>query len=425
LPTIIQFTVAGLRAEMPLLTIVSLGLGIILLLQSAWSLLDGFRFLYLVRRAQGSASGRFTPRVGLVIPCKGTDPFFPDKLNRFLNQCYPNYDGVFVVASTSDPAYALLQKRLAQLASSEVQQVPAASLVVAGFTDTRGEKTNNLLHGIARLRADVEVMVFADSDAFVGNDWLVCLVAPLAHASVTVSTGFRWYLPGRGFASQLRAAWDTSIATLLDEHDPKFAWGGSMAIRAADFRRLGIAERWWADTVSDDYTLTCAVREAGERIVFEPRCLVVSREELSFAEFLRWTSRQIILTRLYAPHLWLQGLAAHALYGATFVFGGVTLLGSQGPLLGRGAIAVLLVGILLLGVAKGWTRSLIARERFSEEMPGPKRLANRYWQLAPLVPWVMLWNFMVAGFARWIEWCGTKYRVNSRGKVIAVTRDAG
>jgi len=408
---------------MPLLMVVSLSLGIILLIQSGWSLWDGRRFLDLVRKGQRRPASEYTPRVGLVIPCKGTGAGFRDNLRRFLNQRYPNYEVVFVVASMGDPAYELLQEQLVELMRSEANRSPRVSLVEAGLTNARGEKTHNLLQGLARLPADVEVLAFADMDGSVADDWLRCLVAPLRDAGVTVSTGFRWYLPGRGFASQLRAAWDTSIATLLDEHDPKFAWGGSMAIRAADFRRLGIAERWWGDTLSDDYTLTRAVREAGEWIVFEPRCLVASREELSFAEFLRWTSRQITLTKLYAPHLWLQGLAAHTLYAAAFVFGVLEMLGSTSPSLGRGAIAALLSSILLLGVAKGWIRSLIAWERFSEEMPGRRRLANRYWQLAPLVPWVMLWNLIVAGFAHQIDWSGTKYRVDSRGKVMGVTRE--
>jgi cellulose synthase/poly-beta-1,6-N-acetylglucosamine synthase-like glycosyltransferase len=153
------------------------------------------------------------------------------------------------------------------------------------------------------VEAPVEALVFADIDAAPSPDWLRSLVEPLADPRTTVSTGFRLYLPGRGFASQLRAAWDTSIATLLGDHDHNFAWGGSMAIRTADFRRLGIAERYWANTVSDDYAMTRAVREAGGRIEFTPRCLVASREESSFGDFLRWANRQIIITRVYSAPL--------------------------------------------------------------------------------------------------------------------------
>src|SRR5205814_7098138 len=140
----------------------------------------------------------------------------------------------------------------------------------------------------------VECLAVADAGARPRADWLSSLVAPLADPAVTVSTGFRWYLPGPGFASQLRAAWDTSIATLLGDWKENFAWGGSMAMRVADFRRLDIAGRYWPRTVSDDQAVIRAVREAKGRIHFEPRCLVRSEEESSFGEFLDWANRQIV-----------------------------------------------------------------------------------------------------------------------------------
>jgi hypothetical protein len=65
-----------------------------------------------------------------------------------------------------------------------------------------------------------------------------------------------------------------------------------MAVRTIDFKRLAVAERYWANAVSDDLTLTRAVHEAGGRIRFEPRCLVASREESKFGEFLSWANRR-------------------------------------------------------------------------------------------------------------------------------------
>src|SRR5439155_13015403 len=144
---------------------------------------------------------------------------------------------------------------------------PHVALVAAGYSDGRGEKVNNLLRGVEAVAPQTEVLVFADADARPKADWLRSLVAPLADPGVTVSTGFRWYLPGDTFASRLRAAWDTSIATMLGDHDrSNIAWGGSMAVRAEEFRRLRVAEAYWARTASDDYAVTRAVRDAGGRI---------------------------------------------------------------------------------------------------------------------------------------------------------------
>ena len=396
-------------------------LAALLTLQSIVALRDGYRFLRFVRKARGAPPGDYSPYSALIIPCKGVDSDLEDNLRQFLSQDYPKYQVILAVASPNDPAHEYLRAIVEQSAGSSG---PKTTLVVAGYADNRGEKVNNLLRGLSAVDPAAEVLVFADADARPAHDWLRSLVAPLADPKVLVSTGFRWYLPSVGLVSQLRAAWDTSIATLLGDHDHNFAWGGSMAIRTADFRRLQVAERYWANTVSDDYALTRAARDAGGLIRFEPRCLVASREDSSLGEFLRWSNRQIIITRVYAPHLWRLGLAAHVLYCGTLLLG-VAMLALPGvPLSWRGVIVALLAAILALGMAKARLRSIAAREMFPEEGPVLARYNARYWQLAPLVPWVMLFNFLVAGFTRRIEWRGTHYELRSRDEVRVLRRES-
>jgi cellulose synthase/poly-beta-1,6-N-acetylglucosamine synthase-like glycosyltransferase len=396
-------------------------LGALLALQSIVALRDGYRFLRFVRKARREPPGSYRPFAALIIPCKGIDADFDANLRCFLAQEYPSYQVIFVVASESDPACEYLRDVLKQPFASG--SAPKTALIVAGYADNRGEKVNNLLRGLSAVDSAAQVLVFADADARPARDWLRSLVAPLADSKVLVSTGFRWYLPGASFVSQLRAAWDTSIATLLGDHDHNFAWGGSMAIRAADFRRLEVADRYWANTVSDDYALTRAARDARGWIRFEPRCLVASREDSSFGEFLRWSNRQIIITRVYAPHLWRLGLAAHVLYCGTIIFG-VAMLSLPGVTLPwRGLIVALLGAILTLGMAKARMRSIVAFELFPEERAVLARFGARYWQLAPLVPWVMLFNFVVAGLTRRIEWRGTHYELRSLHEVRVLRRE--
>jgi ceramide glucosyltransferase len=408
-----------LRPTMDLALKVFFVLAALLAIQSLVSLFDGYKFLGLIHRSGQASPGNYFPSAAVIIPCKGIDADLQVNLASFLGQDYPAYQVVFVVADERDPAWRFISDRLACRAEGG----PKASLLVAGYADDRGEKVNNLLRGLEAVEGEAEILVFADIDARPARDWLRWLVAPLADPSVTVSTGFRWYLPGTSFVSQLRAAWDTSIATLLGDHDHNFAWGGSMAIRATEFCRLGIAERYWAHTASDDYALTRAVREAHGRIRFEPRCLVASREESSFAEFLRWANRQIIITRVYAPRLWWLGLFSHLLYCLTFLIGLGILACPATPFQARGAIALALVAILAFGMAKGHVRTIVASKLFPTEIERSGRLAGRYWQLASLVPWVMLYNFLVAGFTRRIEWRGTSYELCSRNEVRVLRRN--
>lgn len=397
-------------------------LAVLISIQSIGALVDGYRFLRFVRRRLRVPPLDYHPRVTLVLPCKGLDADFEENVRAFLNQDYSGYQIVFSVASEKDPAHAVIRAILERERERLQARGARASIVVAGFSEERGEKVHNLLQALHAVEPDSEVLAFADADAHPRKDWLRALVSPLCDPRVTVSTGFRWYLPGESFASQLRAAWDTSIATMLGEHRQNFAWGGSMALRVADFRRLRIAEKYWARTVSDDYGVTRAVRDAEGHIRFEPRCLVASRGDPSLTAFFRWSTRQIVLTRVYAPHLWWMGLASYLLYGGTFLSGATLLLlpGVAGGV--RLGVTFFLATILFLGVAKGRIRAVVARTLFPEERSTLKRFGARYWQLAPLVPWVMLGNFLVAGFVRQIEWRGTVYELRSSGEVRVLRR---
>jgi ceramide glucosyltransferase len=391
----------------------------LLFLQSVASLRDGFRFLRYFRASLRGEPGNYAPLASVIVPVKGIEPGLELNLSKYLEQDYPAYQLIFVVAEERDPAFALLKQLATKFQNFPSTRVKPA-LCVAGTSNLRGEKVNNLLAGLAAAAPETEVMVFADADARPARDWLRSLIAPLAEAAVTVSTGFRWYLPGEGFVSRLRAAWDTSIATLLGEDRKNFAWGGSMAIRAADFRRLQIAERYWQHTVSDDYAVTRAVRESGGKIRFEPRCLMASREDSTFRDFMSWANRQIILTRVYAADLWRLGLAAHLIYCGTVLYS--LILIAVLPWCDRFIVAGILAGILLLGLAKGGMRAIVTREKFPEENIALRRYGSCYWMLTPVVPWVMFSNFLLAGLTRRIEWRGTRYELVSLDEVRVLGR---
>jgi ceramide glucosyltransferase len=392
---------------------------VLLLIQSGWSLLGGLRFLRFIHKAQTRACGAYQPRVALIIPCKGLDQSLKQNAVRFLNQDYPRYQLIFVVASERDSAYDYLVKTIKSGSSTPARQ---QIVITAGYSDKNGEKVNNLLAGVAAADADIEVLAFADIDAWPPTDWLRFLVAPLESREITVSTGYRWYLPSASFASRLRAAWDTSIATMMGEHDYNFAWGGSMAIRAADFKRLRIAEQYWQGTVSDDYALTRAVREARGKIHFQPRCFLASQHDSTLREFLDWSNRQIIITRVYASPYWWVGLASHTLYALTLVWGLALLILPGVGTAWKTTAAAILAAILMLGVLKGATRTLAARKLFPSEHTALDRYGACYWQLAPLIPWLMLYNFSLAGFLRRIEWCGTVYELKSRTELRVLSR---
>src|SRR5205085_255941 len=81
----------------------------------------------------------------------------------------------------------------------------------------------------------------------------------------------------------------------------------------------------WRGALSDDFAMTRALREAGRPIKFVPQCLAPSFESCSFGELLEFMTRQLKITRVYAPHLWRAVFVGAAIFVVTF-FGGIALV---------------------------------------------------------------------------------------------------
>src|SRR5262249_19530906 len=239
-------------------------------------------------------------RAVVFCPCKGTDEDFEQNVRSILNQDYLSYEVQFVVESEADEAYSILRKL-------------GGNVLVSGRASDRGEKVHNLAFAVSR-RKDAEIYVFCDSDARFPHDWLSHLLAPLDLSNIT--TGYRWYVVRRfHFPTLMRSAWNASTASVLGDHDRNFAWGGSTAIQSETFCRLKILDAW-RGSVSDDYAVTRAAQKDGTKIVFVPECLVPSYGECSLHDLVEFTTRQIIITRVYHPALWRIGFFGYVVFNA-------------------------------------------------------------------------------------------------------------
>ena len=396
----------------------------LLIIQGVASLLEGLRFRAFIRNSLREAPGPFAPRVSIIAPCKGLDPGLEQNLGALFTQEYPDYEIVFVIASADDPARPVIERLI------EDHEGRRARLVVAGPASGRGEKVNNLLSALDHVRPESEALCFADSDAKAGAGWLRALVAPLEDEEVGAATGYRWYLPRHfsqqagaveraSFRAALLSAWNGSIATTLGDHGRNFAWGGSTAILRKTFARIDVSARW-ENAVSDDYALTKAVRDAGLGIRFVPRCLVIARESPSLAALLEFTTRQIIITRVYNPRLWWTGIISHALFCSAF-FGGLAFITARMLAGSTATLAAVMIGtIYALGSLKGLLRLIAAREALA---PAREEIARLWWMLCflwPLVSLLFLYNFTKSATTRRLTWRGVTYEMRSPDSTIIV-----
>ena len=248
----------------------------------------------------------YRPRTVLIVPCKGLDSAFQQNITSFFNQDYENYLLWFVVADKADPAYAALcelKDRLSQSSKADDVQV-----LVAGPAQSCSQKNHNLLYCCRRVGSDIEVLAFADSDICVRSDWLSHIVYPLRKSKNGAATGYRWYVPKKNNPASLTlSAVNAKIAQLLGNTPFNQAWGGSMAIRADVFKQIGL-DKIWPKALSDDLSLSYAVKKARKKIVFVPACLAASYESTTWGELFEFGRRQFLITRVSTPKTWWFGL---------------------------------------------------------------------------------------------------------------------
>lgn len=379
-----------------------LSLAGLLMLQGAASVWEGHKYLRYLRRQQ--AYPEFTPRAAIFAPCKGLEAELARYLESLFQLDYPDYSVIFVVERADDPAVAHIER----LRMRHPER--ASRLIVAGESVDTGQKVHNLLRALAAAEG-AEVYVFADSDVVLTGRWLRSLIAPLQNPAVGATTGYRWFIPTGSAASILRSAWNGTIATALGPKRQNFAWGGSMAILRETFERARVAE-YWQGAVSDDYTLTRAISDQKLYVMFVPACVVPSYGETSFKEVLEFTSRQILITRVYAGRLFQLLLISTVFFNLVFWPG--TLLSVWAGFHGRWWPALATLVIYLLGAWKGYLRVKALGTILSAEAATiARRYAVWYVLLPPVVSLLYLYNLAVSLLSRVIEWRGVTYELLS------------
>jgi len=257
----------------------------------------------------------YRPACTLIVPCKGLDEAFDINIESFFKQDYQPYHLRFVVQDSSDPAHSRLLELIEHTLPGS--RCLTAQVLVAGEATACSQKLHNLLFAYRQIPSDAEVLVFADSDACAGPDWLAHIVHPLRKDKTGASGGYRCFVPPQNTLATLAlAAINAKICQLLGNTRFNLAWGGSMAIRVETFKKLGL-DMLWQKVLSDDLSLSAAVRREKLKMVFVPACMIASYETTTWPKLWEFARRQFIITRVYAPGMWLFGLfsAAFAVLG--------------------------------------------------------------------------------------------------------------
>jgi ceramide glucosyltransferase len=284
--------------------------------------------------------------------------------------------------------------------------------LIAGLATDRGQKVHNLIHAVEHAAGDAEIFVFCDADARFPRNWVTNLVAPLESPGVAVSTGYRWYAAETGsLPSLLRSTWNAAAVTMLGNHSRNFAWGGSMALRREVFEQIGVRQAW---NGALDYAVTSAARAAGKRIVFVPQCLIPSYGDTTWPELLEFTTRQLLITRVYEPKMWRMALFSQTAFNIAF-WGGLLL---------PPPFFLVTPAIYLLAGIKSYMRC----DAVSKVLPLPaaSTLSKHRWSyilLAPLTALLFEYNLIRSALTRNMTWRQIQYRLISSNRTVVLRGD--
>jgi ceramide glucosyltransferase len=386
-----------------ILVIVQIALGL-------YSLWDGFEWFQMVRRRLSSHAGFYAPVAAVICPCKGNEPGLEENLSALTRFDYPNYELYFALATSLDPALKIIERVKA------ASQRPV-HIVIAGPPEDCGEKVHSLRRSVESLPENFEIIVFVDSDVRLPRGWLTKLAVPLQDARIGATTAYRWLIPSRsigagGFSSALASAWNASIATLLGRTRENFCWGGGTAIRRTTFNDARVLEAW-NGAVSDDFALTSALEAVGKPIIFCPECLAATPHPWTGKSLLEFTNRQIAIARVYSPRRWLLGGLANSSYSLTLIYAAIIIvlsMASGDPWI---QLALMAFVIVLLAAIKGALRTVVVSDMLPEWKTQLSEWSWVWIVLAPVVPFLFAWNFVMSLLTKTITWRNIRYELVS------------
>jgi ceramide glucosyltransferase len=340
----------------------------------------------------------FAPGISILKPLKGIDPEIYASFRSHCLQDYPEYEIIFGVSDSNDPAIESVKRLQAEFPQKNIQ------LVLCNKTVGANVKVSNLAQMLPL--ATYEHLIVNDSDIRVPPNYLDRVIQPLDNPAVGMVTCLYRGVAAPTLGSRLEAlgiGTDFCPSVLVArqlEGGIRFGFGSTLAFRRTDLDKIG-GFAPIADYLADDY-------ELGKRIANQG--LAVKLSEL--------------VVETYLPPYSLGGFIAHQLrwargvrdarrsgyLGLAFTFGIfwalLALLASRAALWAWATLATTLLLRCAIALVVGKT---ILHDR---------QIAKNLW-LIPLrdLLAVAIWIASLAGNT--VTWRGERFRLEN-GKLTRI-----
>lgn len=342
----------------------------------------------------------FYPPITILKPICGLDRDIYENLATFCQQEYSIYQIIFSVRNPQDPGIDVVKQIIQDFPKLDIQ------LIVCDHIIGTNLKVSNLANALSL--AKYEILVIADSDIRVGEDYLQRVVQPLHNKNVGVVTCL-YRSVAAGWVEKLEA-----VGTACDFHagaitskqleGMKFAFGSTIVIRQEVLKAIGGFEAI-ADYLADDFQLGYLTAKVGYKVMLSDYIV----EHVLFANTL--------IDSIHHQVRWLRGIRVSRPWGylgLVFTYGNITslilMMTIKGSILCWSGLAVTWIVRLIMG----W----IVGVKYLQDSS-----VKKYFWLVILRDLMSFTIWCYCLFGTTIEWRGLQFKLTKDGKIIPKVKD--
>lgn len=255
---------------------------------------------------------KFHPPITILKPLCGFDHDAYTNLVSFCQQDYPQYQIIFAVLASEDPAIEIVKKIIHYFPDLDIQLIIGDRDSPSSLTIGANRKVSNLVNGVTKARYDI--LLIADSDIRVEKDYLRRVVQPLKNEKVGVVTclyrslaqGWIAILEAIGTATEFQAG----VLVSKQLEGIKFALGSTIVIRKTVLEAIG-GFTAISDYLADDFQLGYLPAQAGYQVVLSDYIVEHVLATTTIADSIQRQIRWARCTRVSRPWGYLGLIFTH------------------------------------------------------------------------------------------------------------------
>jgi ceramide glucosyltransferase len=344
---------------------------------------------------------RIMPPVTLLKPLCGAEHGLYERLRTFCQQNYREFQIVFGVRDPTDPALIVVQRLRQEFPSLPIDVVATPQLHGSNY------KISNLINMVARARHDV--LIIADSDTFVGPDYLRSVTAPLLDRSVGLVTCPYRDVPTARVWSRLGAMYITewympSVLLAWLFGGGCYASGQTLCLRRQTLEAIGGFQAM-TNHLADDYRMGELIRGTGLKIVLSPTVVLAEHDEPDLEALTRHELRWMRTIRMLRPRSFRMIFLTFSLPMA--IVGFALSAAAAEPIL-------TLTARWLLAIAVAARLAVHLAHRLKTGQSSDRSALADLW-LLPVRDALLGWYWLVSFLSSRISWRGGEFDVDADG----------